>query len=250
MAPHREAQPPPGLSTRRISPMASSVVPQTPRKLVTTSKVASGHGIANVPDLTSPSGTRSRATAARRGEASIPATEPREVSGSSARPLPHATSSKWSPLSTPSACWTATYSRQLPGSLSARSRPPHDPALVDELPLWARSRRPRHLVHRPALPAAPFPECHETTEGRQIRPRPAAGPRPPGAGGDTRVGSDDVFEHRRAVLALLGHGEVEPALGARLGQHLLLGRHVVRLVLQGAAGRADAQEPRRRQLEW
>ena len=52
--------------------------------------------------------------------------------------------------------------------------------------------------------------------------------------------SDDVLEHGRAVRRLRRDGEVEPALGARLAEHLLLGGHVVGLVLQRAAGRADA----------
>jgi len=67
----------------------------------------------------SASGLRSRATATSRAEASIPAHEaPRRPASSIASPDPQATSSSRSPASTPSRWCIATYSRQLPGSLS------------------------------------------------------------------------------------------------------------------------------------
>src|ERR1700722_16865885 len=111
---------PPGRRTRYISATASGVVPHIPRKLVTTSNDAGSHGRACIsPTLISHPGFRSRATATSRAEASIPQQEaPRRRASSTASPDPHATSSSRSPASTPSRWCTATYSRQLPGSLS------------------------------------------------------------------------------------------------------------------------------------
>ena len=93
---------------------------QTPRKLVTTSKVASSQGRACMsPTRMSAAGLRSRATATSRWEASRPAqTAPRRRASSSARPLPQATSRSRSPSSMPSRARMTTYSRQLYGSLS------------------------------------------------------------------------------------------------------------------------------------
>ena len=110
---------PPGARTRRTSAIASGVVPQMPRKLVTTSKAPSSHGSACMsPTRRSASGLRSRATAMRRSDASIPAHRaPRRPASSMARPEPQATSSSPSPAPTPSRWCSVTYSRQLAGSL-------------------------------------------------------------------------------------------------------------------------------------
>src|SRR3984957_14448554 len=111
---------PPGRRTRRRSASASGVVPQIPRKLVTTSNDASSQGSACMsPTLISASGVRSRATATSRGEASMPQqAAPRARASSIASPDPQATSSSRSPASTPRRWCMETYSRQLLGSLS------------------------------------------------------------------------------------------------------------------------------------
>ena len=110
---------PPGTRTRCTSLIAPGVVPQMPRKLVTTSKAPSSHGRACMsPTRRSASGLRSRATAMRRADASMPAHRaPRRPASSTARPAPQAMSSSVSLALTPSRWCRATYSRQLAGSL-------------------------------------------------------------------------------------------------------------------------------------
>ncbi len=114
------ARRPPGTSTRWASSTAAGVVPQMPRKLVTTSNVSLSHGRASMsPTRMSLSGLRSFATATSRGEASMPAhAAPLSLASSMASPEPQATSRSRSPSPTSSRWCTATYSRHADGSLS------------------------------------------------------------------------------------------------------------------------------------
>ncbi len=160
MCPHTVSpRRPPGASTRSTSESASGVVPQMPRKLVTTSKEPSAQGRACMsPTRRSAPGDRSRATATSRAEASRPAqVAPRAAASSTARPEPQATSSSRSPARTPSSWCTATYSRQLPGSLSAaksaarRPQPSSTPRHCSSvLVMGARydRRTPRYIARR------------------------------------------------------------------------------------------------------
>ena len=130
---------PPGRRTRTASAIASGVVAQRPRKLVTTSNESSAHGSAAMsPTWTSPSGTRSAAIATSLGDASMPATNaPRARASSSERPEPHATSSSRSPSRTSSAWCTVTYSRQAAGSRSVANSTARRPQPSSTVSHWS-----------------------------------------------------------------------------------------------------------------
>ena len=157
---------PPGASTRCTSAIASGVVPQMPRKLVTTSKDPSSQGMACMsPTRMSASGLRSRAISRSRGDASMPAQiAPRAPASSSANPAPQATSRRRSPASHLEVLVQGHVLAGVGGLGEGREVDgPPPPALVDDLPLL---RMLRHLSH--------VSTCVETGTGGM----PTAGPRP------------------------------------------------------------------------
>ncbi len=144
-----------------------------PRKLVTTSKVASSHGRSSMsPARRSASGLRSRATAIRRGDASIPAHRaPRRPASSTDSPAPQATSSSRSPAPTPRRWCRATYSRQLVGSQRAANSAACRPQ-PSSTPLHWSPTRPTSTTIRPDVGMRPPVANRQSDPGTHWEPGP------------------------------------------------------------------------------